>query len=129
MSVDLHTAGGSVTTDCSSGDESQVSPEDVLAPDLTLDDISNGRLARIVEETRMRRILFLQARDASRDLELDCLKSQVRNEMQRDGVLSHKIPGVGKFTLLPPRAKRQCDDCAKSIGDGMRDRWLSVEAA
>lgn len=111
-----------------SGVDTPATPED-FEPDLSLDDLTNGRLARIIEETRMKRLLEIDAKGGRRKLERECIASQMRAQMNRDGVVRHVIKGVGKATLLEARPLHQCENCAASIGDGKRDPYLKVEAA
>src|SRR5690348_15806837 len=73
---------------------------DAFEPDLTLEDITNGRLARIIEETRMARRLQIAGKIGRRKLEAECIDSQMRAQMNRDGVVRYVIPGVGKATLM-----------------------------
>lgn len=100
-------------------------------PDITLEDITNGRIARIVEETRMRYLLQLDEKTAAGKLKRECIASQVRNEMQRDGVLSTKIKDVGVFKLYPPKAVTPCESCMAQFGfgGGTLDPYLFVSAA
>jgi hypothetical protein len=105
------------------------SGSDAFEPDLTLEDITNGRLARIIEETRMARRLQIARKILRRKLEAECIDSQMRAQMNRDGVVRHVIPGVGKATLMEARPLHQCDSCATAIGDAKRDPYLKVEAA
>lgn len=106
-----------------------VSSPESFEPDLSLADITNGRLTRIIEETRLARLIELDAKKTRRTLERECLASQFRAQMNHDGVVKQVIPGVGKATLLEGRPLHQCENCAAAIGEGKRDPYLKVEAA
>lgn len=90
--------------------------------------LSPAEIAGIVESSRLARILELDRQIARAKLERECLASQVRAQMNRDGVVRHVIPGVGKATLLEGRPFHQCDGCGAAIGEGKRDPYLKVEA-
>lgn len=102
---------------------------DACEPDLSLADITNGRLARIIEETRLSRLLQIRSKKARLSLEDGCVSSAMRAQMNHDGVVRQVIPGIGKATLVEARPLYQCESCAGAIGEGKRDPYLKVEAA
>jgi hypothetical protein len=78
-----------------------------------------------IDRTRLARAIQLKAQIDSKKLELECIRSQMRAQMNRDGVVKFKVPGVGTATLLPGREITLCDGCGAR---GTLDPYLKIEA-
>lgn len=98
-------------------------------PDLSWQDVHNGRFARIIEETRLARMLELKAKKRSASDEYGDLAGQMKAQMNRDGVVRFHVPGIGTATLLAGKPLHECDNCLAAIGEGKRDPYLKVESA
>lgn len=63
--------------------------------------LSQDEIIAEVERTRLQAIIEIDRRIAALKLKRECLASTVRNQMQNDGCVRHKVPGVGVATLKP----------------------------
>lgn len=84
-------------------------------------EVEHARMARAIEIKRLREKL---------KLEYECITSQMRAQMNRDGVVKHKIPGVGTATLVQPKSVAPCESCSQQFGfiAGTLDPYLKIEA-